>query len=59
MGRLSEIYLDLSSLPGPEPERTDIQDIGHAGVIALLAEGAAVALFIAMLAVWAAIGSGA
>jgi len=39
--------------------RNDLQELEHAAVIAMLAEGVAVALFIAMLAVFAALGAGA
>jgi hypothetical protein len=39
--------------------RNEIQELEHAAVIAMLAEAVAVLLFIAAVAVWAALGAGA
>lgn len=39
--------------------RNDLQDLEHAGVIAMLAEAAVVAFFIFAVGVWAALGAGA
>lgn len=41
------------------PHRNELQDIGHASIIAMLAEAVVVAFFIAAMGVLAAIGSGA
>jgi len=41
------------------PTRNEIQDLEHAAVIAMVAEGFAVLLFIAAVAVCAALGMGA
>jgi hypothetical protein len=53
MGRLSEIHLEMSLLPAPEQQvpRNEIQDLEHAAVIAMVAEGFAVLLFITAVAV--------
>ncbi len=39
--------------------RNEIQDLEHAAVISMAAEGFVVLLFIAAVAVWAALGMGA